>query len=447
MLAYVTALVLLSLSAGEATSQERQSRARHQREWEVEAKKMDAHLLPTMRKHGIDMWILLSRENHPDPILELFGSYGVSGWYGHRNAYIFYDPGTSTGPLETTAIGTHLSEHSRRFFGNLVAYGKEGLAPALRRHVEERDPATIAINESRTISMADGLSSSLKSYLLDAIGDTYARRLVSSEPMAIDYISYRTDEEIEIAREASFITYNILRRAFSNEVIIPGRTTLMDVYWWIVDEWKAQDLELNFPPHLDLQRRGHGDPIDDAEDPVILPGDLLHVDFGVRLMGLVTDQQKMAYVLRPGETRAPSGIRRAFADSRRVGEILVEELRPGVAGYVVKKRAEERALDEGILNSVYPHTQGNWVHGAGAWAVHDWPERYGQHAREPVRSREMWSIEYSTSLDLEEWDGQRISILREEDAWIDGDGVLRYFSGPQERLWLIRSSPSPPASR
>jgi Xaa-Pro aminopeptidase len=434
------ALVLGLLSAPAVTkAQARQSRERHEREWEVKARKMEERLLPTMRQHRVDMWIVMSRENHPDPILDLFGGYGVSGWYGHRNAYIFYDPGP-TEPLETTVLGTHLSDHLSRFYVNIVGYGEEGLAPLLRRHVEERDPQTIAINESRTISMADGLSSSLKAYLVDAIGERYADRLVSSEPLAIDYISYRTREEIEIEREASHITYNILRRAFSNEVVTPGTTTLMDVHWWIVDEWKAQDLELNFPPHLELQRRGHEQSIDDADNPVIRPGDLLHVDFGIRLMGLVTDQQKMAYVLHPGEVEAPQQMQLAFTQSRRLGEIVCEELKPGVAGYVVKQRAEERALGEGILNSVYPHAQGNWVHGAGAWVSFDWPERYGQHPREPVRAREIWSIEYSTSLDLDIWDGQRISMLREEDAWVDDAGDVHYFAGPQEELWVIRSA-------
>jgi hypothetical protein len=427
-------LVLLPLST--ALAQTSRARARHEREWESKARKMERHLLPTMRKHGVDMWVLMSRENHPDPMLDLFGAYGVSGWYGHRNAYVFYDTGDA---LEATVIGTHLSEHLKRFYANVIGYGQEGLAKRLGPFVAERDPKTIAVNRSRTISMADGLTASLGDYLIEALPPALAGRLVSSEPMAIDYISYRTDEEIEIEREASFITYHILRRAFSNEVITPGKTTLMDVYWWIVDEWKAQDLEFNFPPGLDIQRKGVEERIEDALDPVIQPGDLLHVDFGVRLMGLVTDQQKMAYVLRPGETEAPEGMRRSFAQSQRLGEIILEELQPGVLGHVVKEKAEERGIGEGILNSVYCHAQGNWVHDAGAWVSFDWPERYGQHPREPVRAREIWSIEYSTSLDLPEWDGQRISMLREEDAWVDEKKVVRYFAGPQEALWLIRS--------
>ncbi len=431
------ALSLASLPLSQSAAEWSRARARHEREWDGKAKKMERHLLPTMRKHGVDMWIVMSRENHPDPILDLFGAYGVSGWYGHRNAYIFYDGGANG--LETTVMGTHLSDHLKRFYANIISYGEEGLAHQLGPFVRERDPKKIAVNRSRTISMADGLTSSLESYLVEAISPQYAQRIVSSEPMAIDYISYRTDDELAIEREASFITYHILRRAFSNEVVTPGKTKLMDVYWWIVDEWKSQDLEFNFPPGLDIQRRGVEARIEDHLDPVIQPGDLLHVDFGVRLMGLVTDQQKMAYVLRPGETEAPEGLLQAFAQSQRLGEIILEELEPGVLGSVMKERSEERAIGEGILNSVYPHAQGNWVHDAGAWGSFDWPERYGQHPREPVRQREIWSIEYSTSLDLPEWGGQRISMLREEDAWVDEKGAVRYFAGPQEALWLIQS--------
>ena len=66
------ALCQLAISSG-ANAQTRQSRARHEREWAVKAEKMERHLLPMMRKHGVDMWILMSRENHPDPILDLFG--------------------------------------------------------------------------------------------------------------------------------------------------------------------------------------------------------------------------------------------------------------------------------------------------------------------------------------------------------------------------------------
>ena len=47
----------------------------------------------------------------------------------------------------------------------------------------------------------------------------------------------------------------------------------------------------------------------DAHNPqvsnVIMPGDLLHCDFGITYLRLNTDMQQLAYVLKPGETEVP----------------------------------------------------------------------------------------------------------------------------------------------
>jgi len=403
--AFQVACLLAVLLPTPANAQAHNSRERDNHEWDVKAEKMRTWLLPTMREHGVDMWIIMSRENNPDPALELFGGYGISGWYGHRNAYVFYDAGDAG--LETAAIGTHLSGHLSRFYDHIMSYhaSDEGLAPTLREFVEARDPQVIAINQSRTISMADGISAELKDYLIDALGPDY--------------------------------TWHILRRAFSSEVITPGQTTLMDVYWWVKDEWMAQDLEFNFPASFDLWREGQEESLSDVEDPVIQPGDLLHVDFGVRLMGIVTDQQKMAYVLKPGEMEPPAGLQHLFEQSARQGEIIAETIKPGVLGRDIVTIAEERGQSEGIDNRTYPHVQGNWVHGVGAWGARDWPERYGIHPRQPVRPTEFWSVEYSVSGPVPEWGGQRVTMAREEDAWVDENGQVHFMVGPQKELWLV----------
>lgn len=423
-----------------ATAQDQQ-RHRSETEWTVKAEKMRTHLLPMMRQHGVDLWIIMSRENAPDPALELFGGNGITGWYGARNAYLFHDAGAEG--LETTVIGTHLSGHLKRFYDDIQSYHGEGvgLAPALREFVHSRDPQRIAINQSPTISMADGITASLLDYLREAIGPKYTDRLTSSEPLFIDYVSTRTAAEVEIEREAAHRTWNILRRAFSNEVIKPGETSLMDLHYWIEEERRRQGLEFNFPASFSIQRPG-GIEIDDSEDPVIEPGDLLHVDYGVKLMGLVTDQQKMGYVLRPGETSPPEGLAALFAQSVEMAQIIGEEMEPGVEGRVVRDRALARAEAAGIGASVYSHVQGNWVHGVGAWAIQDWPERYGVHPREPVRPSEFWSVEFSVSGDVPGWGAARMA--REEDAWINPlTRRLEFLVGPQQELWQIRSHQRP----
>ena len=410
-------------------------RARTEREWTIKAEKMRQHLLPLMRRHDVDLWIILSRENAPDPLLELFGGYGVTGWYGHRNAYLFFDAGAAAG-LETTAIGTHLSGHLRRFYDTLTRYGEEGLMPHLREYVAARDPRRIAVNQSRTISMADGLTAELKDYLLETLGPATSRRLVSSEPLVVDYASAHTAAEHEVEREASTATFDILRRAFSNAVITPGRTTLMDVQYWITAEWKRLGFEFNFPASLDLQRAG-GVSLDDSADPTIERGDLLHVDFGVRTSGIVADQQKMAYVLREGELAPPAGLARAFEASTRAAALILDEMRVGRTGIAIKQAAERRAAAAGIDLLVYSHVQGYWVHDAGMWAIHDWPERYGDHPRFTLKEGDWVSLEFAVTASVPEWDGQAVTIMREEDTLLTAEAPPRYLSGPQASLWII----------
>ena len=426
---------LSTLSVGGTQITPELIRDRTEREWIVKAEKMRQHLLPLMRAHEIDLWIILSRENAPDPALELFGGYGITGWYGHRNAYLFYDAGVEG--LETMALGTHLSNHLDRFYDTKILYGEEGLSPHLREYVDDRSPTRIAINQSRTISMADGLTAELKDYLLQTIGETYRSALVSSEPLLVDYVSTKTEAEEVIQREASQATFRILRRAFSNEIIQPGQTSLLDVHYWITAEWKRQGFEFNFPASLDLQRRG-SEMLDDSDDPIIQPGDLLHVDFGVRTSGIVADQQKMAYVLRAGETEPPAGLRTAFTRSVRMASILVDEFRVGRTGIAIKTAAESRALDEGIDTLVYSHAQGNWVHDAGVWMIHDWPDRYGDHPRFRLRAGEWISLEFSVSEAVPEWNDQVVTIMREEDTIVHSDGNVEYLSGPQRELWVIQ---------
>lgn len=414
-------------------------RASVEREWSVKAEKMGRHLLPLMRKHGVDLWLIMSRENAPDPVIELFGGHGITGWYGHRNAYLFHDRGGDTG-LETTVIGTHLSPHLKAFYGTIQSYGEEGLKPHLQKYLSERDPQKIAINQSRTISMGDGLTAELKEYLLDALGPALGRRVVSSEPLLVDYVSVHTPEEDAIATEAAKATWAILERAFSNEVITPGQTSLMDVHYWITAERKRQNFEFNFAASLDLQRFRDGKVVvlDDADDPVIERGDLLHVDFGVRQSGIVTDQQKMAYVLREGESAPPPGLAKAFADSVLGADLHAAEIVAGRTGIDIKTRSEAAGQAAGIDLLVYSHVQGYWVHDAGPWTVFDWPERYGIHPRAILQGGEWFSVEFRTRTAVPEWNNQLVSMQREEDAITSKTAPLGYLVGPQTELWIIR---------
>jgi hypothetical protein len=114
VLALATFVCATSAAAQPPTLSPALIRHRVEREWQVKAKKMRTILQPLMRKHGIDLWVIMSRENAPDPAIELFGGNGITGRYGHRNAFLLRDPGDGQ-PLETHVIGTHSGNHSPGF--------------------------------------------------------------------------------------------------------------------------------------------------------------------------------------------------------------------------------------------------------------------------------------------------------------------------------------------
>ena len=124
---------------------------------EIVADKLDRALLPAMRRHEIDMWIVLDRENNPDPLHAELGG----GFSGVRAAFIFYDNGSDS--PEKIYYGSHTQPANSvvaQVYDEKVYYGytREGLTPYLQQAVAERDPQKIGVNTSETLPEADGLT-------------------------------------------------------------------------------------------------------------------------------------------------------------------------------------------------------------------------------------------------------------------------------------------------
>ena len=118
-------------------------------------------------------------------------------------------------------------------------------------------------------------------------------------------------------------------------------------------------------------------------DPVIQRGDVLHCDVGITALRLNTDTQHNAYVLLPGETDAPAGLRKALSNANRLQDILFEEVRAGRSGNEVLGAALAKMRSEGIDGTVYSHPIGMHGHGAGPliglWDYQDGVPGRGDH--------------------------------------------------------------------
>jgi hypothetical protein len=298
------------LAAGEAQT-------RWERMNQIRQEKFDLVLPEVMRENNIDMWITVNREGLEDPLTEDFGK-GYVGGYGY---YIFTDRGDGRIERAILGVGTALVEDNG-------AYDIIGDAADLKAFVAERDPRSIALNYSRNIGAADGLSHTSYQKLTEELGENYAGRFTSAEKLASDFRSRRVASEIAAFAWAGEMSRNIAERAFSNEVITPGKTTLADVAWWMREQQFENHLGTSFGmPSVYIT--GPDGFVALSDDHVIQRGDFLAIDWGVGYLNFYTDMKRHAYILQEGETHLPDSIQKAFDNGRAVRDILKANIKAG----------------------------------------------------------------------------------------------------------------------
>lgn len=393
-----------------------------------------------MRREGIDMWILVAREYNEDPVVMTMPP-GDAHAARRRTILVFSDEGAEGVKgyaVARYAVGDY-------FQARWNPEEQPDQWQALSELIAEKDPQTIGINVSSDFALADGLTHGEYEGLVGALTDDQESRIVSAEKLAIAWLETRTDAEMELYPSIVKIAHDIIAEGFSNAVITPGVTTTEDVMWWYRDRIRELGLVTWFHPSVSIQRaeneaRDFIDQFTDSEaDGAILPGDLLHVDFGIKYLRLNTDTQQHAYVLKPGETNAPAGIRAGLANSNRLQDILTEQFVRGRSGNEILRAARAQAIEEDIRPSIYTHPIGYHGHGAGP-TIGMWDNQGDTIGRGdyPLYENTAHSIELNSTVTVPEWGGQDVRFMLEEDAFFDGTNVY-YIDGRQEELLLISS--------
>ena len=399
--------------------------------------RLDTMLLPMMRRHKVKMWIVVNEEFHPDPVTAHIAP--PIPYQGRRDFFIFTDRGTDK--LERIALVRYSEEHLKNFFEVVNPPGRE-IAGTLRKLVEERKPEAIALNTGGTRGATGGLTHDAYNFLSETLGPELAKRFVPAAPLIVEYMDTRLPDELEHYRAAVEVTDILTRRALSNEVITPGKTTVGDVRFWFLQQVNQLGLDVWFQPDLRVQRRSTETTmlhqfLDVApEATVIERGDVLHIDCGVNYMGLSTDWQKMAYVLRPGEQDAPAGLKRALTNTNRLQDALFKFIKAGAFGHEVYEATMAEMKRAGIEAMIYSHSVGNQGHALGASIDFRRPAA-GAPAEPPFREGSYTSIELNTSTAVPEWGGQKATIMMEDDAYLTPQG-MQWFRPRQTAFYLIR---------
>ncbi len=399
-------------------------------------KRLNTMLLPMMRQQKIDMWIVVNEEFHSDPVTAYIAPPLV--YDGRRDFFIFADRGGDK--LDRIALVRYPEEHLKYFFEVLNPPGKD-VPDTLRRLVDERKPKTIALNMGGTRGVTSSLTHDSYKYLSETLGADYTSRFVSAAPLIVEYMDTRLPEELETYRTAVELTDILTRRAFSNEVITPGKTTVGDVRWWWLQQVNNLGLDVWFQPDLRIQRQNQetGKTLQflsvAEESEVIKRGDVIHIDCGLNYMGLSTDWQKMGYVLREGEKDVPEGLTKALKNTNRLQDALFTHIKPGAKGFEVYAATMADMKNLGIEAMIYSHSIGNQGHALGASVDFRRPTA-GAPLEPPFREGSYTSIELSTSTPVPEWAGQKVTIMMEDDAYLTKDG-MKWFRPRQTAFYVI----------
>ena len=387
------------------------------------------NLLPKlMDETGFDMWILISREYNEDPVLK---TMLPATWLNarRRTILVFYR-NKEKNVVERLAVARY------NFGENIISAWDKDKEPdqwkRLMQIIEERNPKRIGLNYSDSFNICDGIVKTDYEAFMDKLPAPFKSRVESAEQLAIAWIETRTETEMIIYNQLIDITHNIIAEAFSEKVITPGITTTTDVEWWMRDKVTSLGLDTWFHPTVDAQRTAEklGNHLyafsNRPENMVILPGDLLHCDFGISYLRLNTDCQELAYVLKPNEKEPPKFLQEALKEGNRVQDIFTGNFQTGKTGNTILSESLSEGKLEGLRPAIYTHPLGTYGHSSGT-TMGMWDAQGGVpvNGDYPLHENTVYAIELNTTVTIPEWKRDIRIMLEEAGFW--GENGFRYI--------------------
>ncbi len=412
-------------------------------EWLAERHKLLPEL---MRRHGIDMWIVVSEEFHPDPVMQYIAP--PLRYTRGRDVMVFVDAGPD-GLASYSDYWRPTADYARFFEPLPAARNARGIQDAragLRALWERHKPEAIALNIGGGRGHDRGLTHDSYRFLAETLGPTAESRFVSAAGLIEDYFDTRLPGELEPYRSLVLATDVMAQRALSNLVITPGVTRAKEIKWFF--EETVAELGVGGVPwfeiHVAVQRY---DPEAGSMIPYVHPapddlvfqrGDIIHLDCGFDYLGFASDWQKVAYILREGEREVPEGLRAALANANVVHEAFASAPRPGMTGWEATLAIASKLESVDFLPSLYSHPIGFHGHALGPsinarnMDLSSPPERDSR-----LRDGSYRSIEFSATTRVPEYDGGEVRIPMEDDAYLTRDGYV-YFWPYQTEWYVIR---------
>ncbi len=411
-------------------------------------------LLPmVMARSGIDLWVVCCREYNEDPVLTTLVPCAMMS--ARRTTILVFqlNDDKTVRKMALTRPGVGLDDYYEAVWTNpkgsnwsdgksLIPNGKvaqqhnqaETQFECLARIIKEINPKKIGLNTSKTFAFADGLSKHLYDEMVSEFSAEMIQKIVPADDVCVGWLETRTEEELAAYTGIMQIAHSIIDEAFSSRVIIPGVTTNADVKYFMLQQTFNFGLQPWFDFEVSIRRANVGEIYQEA---VIMPGDLLHCDVGIKYLGLCTDTQENAYVLKIGEVDAPDCLKKALKIVNRLQDITISQFKTGLSGNEILKNARDLALKEGITPCIYTHPIGYHGHAAGP-SIGLWDMQEGVPGQGDYKLFDdtLYSLELNAKVDLPEWN-LTLTLGAETDIMFTNQKVY-YVAGRQENFHLVK---------
>jgi Xaa-Pro aminopeptidase len=373
----------------------------------------------------VDAWISVGRETHftQEPALQFL----LPACVLPACALIV------TREKSVCLVGTLEAEEMEAYgpFTEVIAYRGDAFEPMLTEAIKRLAPLRrVALNFSEVDPSADGLSLTQYRRLMRCLTAAgFVGELVSSCNIMKRVRGQKSQAEVDgIERTvlAAMKIYDSARGALRSGM------SGADIQRYFQQKVHEIGAEFSWPragnPFISVGAKSSYLCKRPPEDVFAQPGDLINVDFGLRIGDFASDDQRSFYVLGEGETRAPDEVLSAFHAVQAAIRAAVKASAPGVYATVPRDRANE------VFESLgYPkvgglgHELGTFAHEGGMHIGSEFAlNELDQHLEEGMTFTMEPAILTSHG-----------RLCQEEVVAITHDGC-RFLSIPQEEVWLIR---------
>ncbi len=339
----------------------------------------------------IDIWLLFVRETgmQADPAMPLVVGNDDCTW---QSVFAYTRTGKATALVGNFDRDIY-TRHGR--FDEVLTY-TQGVKQDINRLLDRLKPSSIALNYSTSNPAADGLTYGMYQLLCEYLdGSPYRDCLVSAESLLGKLRSRKTPMETQRLEAASVMATDVWRGVVKK---IDIGMTEIEVGALIDNTIREMGGTASFPTIVnagDKTSPGHGHPTEARLEA----GDLLHVDFGVRLDDYCSDIQRLVYFTRPGESGPSPELVETFETVRDIITETGVKCRPGVQGHEVDALARRILADNGYeeYQHALGHQLGRAVHDGGALIGPKW-ERYGPSPSMEIEETNVFTLELEIML-------------------------------------------------